>query len=224
MKINKIVNIKIIGDSLAAGVGSSDIEETNEVLFRDSLKKYYRIKTKNAWHNLLYNYLKDNNMKCRINNYGAVGAFSSQIDKHLNKLVDNNDDIVILLLGINDRKRINGLKELNNNLRSIIDKLKDMNKSIIVLTPTPSISKNEYYENRIYHTPDIVKIIKEVTFEKNVQLIDLYEYVNRYLEINNLRLEEIIFGENCRNDGFHPSDKVQKIMFDKIIKEIEINQ
>lgn len=223
MKITNNIKIKIIGDSLAAGVGSSNVEETNEVLFRDLLKKYCRVKTTTSWHNLLEKYLKENNINCTINNYGAVGVFSYQIDKFLNKLVDKDDDLVILLLGINDRKRVNGLKELNTNLRNIIDRLKKMNKKIIVLTPTPSITKNEYYENRIYHTLDIVKIIKEVSKEKDVLLIDLYEYINEYLEENNIKLEDIIYGENSRNDGFHPSDTVQRLMFERIIKDIEVS-
>lgn len=222
MIIKDNMKIKIIGDSLAAGVGSSNVEETNEVIFRDLLKKYCRVKTYNSWHNLLENYLKENNINCTIINYGAVGAFSYQIDKYLDKLVNEDDDLIILLLGINDRKRTNGLKELNVNLRSIIDKLKSKNKSIIVLTPTPSTTKNEYYENRIYHTPDIVKIIREVTKEKDVLLIDLYEYINNYLEDNKIELEDIIYGENSRNDGFHPSDTVQKLMYERIIKEIEV--
>ena len=222
MIIKDNMKIKVIGDSLAAGVGSSNIEETNEVLFRDLLKKYCRIKTYNSWHNLLEKYYKDNNIDCTITNYGTVGAFSYQINKYLDKLVSKEDDIVIVLVGINDRKRVNGLKELNTNLRSIIDKLKSMNKTIVVLTPTPSTTKNEYYENRIYHTKDIVKIIREICLEKDVLLIDSYEYINKYLEDNKLELEDIIYGDNSRNDGFHPSDKVQKLMYEKIVKDINM--
>ena len=151
-----------------------------------------------------------------------MGAFSYQVNKNLNKLVSIEDDLVIILLGINDRKRKNGLYELRVNLSNIIDKLKSMNKDIIVLTPNPSIKKNEYYKNRIYHTKDIVKIIRDVTEEKKVLLIDIYEYINLYLVENNINLEDIIYGENSRNDGFHPSDTVQKIIFECIKKEIEV--
>ena len=222
MIIKNNINIKIIGDSLAAGVGSSNIIETKNILYRDKLKKYYQIKSSNAWHNLLENYLNSNNIKCTINNYGAVGAFSYQVNKNLNKLVSKEDDLVIILVGINDRKRKNGLYELRVNLSNIIDKLKSMNKQIIVLTPNPSIKQNEYYKNRIYHTKDIVKVIKDVTEEKKVLLVDIYEYINLYLVKNNINLEDIIYGENSRNDGFHPSDTVQKIIFECIKKEIEV--
>ena len=124
MTIKNNINIKIIGDSLATGVGSSNIIETKNILYRDKLKKYYQIKTSKAWHNLLEEYLKNNNNKCNINNFGAVGAFSYQVNKNLNKLVSIEDDLVIISLGINDRKRKNGLYELRVNLSNIIDKLK----------------------------------------------------------------------------------------------------
>ena len=38
-----------------------------------------------------------------------------------------------------------------------------------------------------------------------------------YIEKNNLALDDIIYGEGCANDGLHPSDFVQKLIFDNII-------
>lgn len=222
MKIKHNSKIKIIGDSLAAGIGSSNVVISKQILFKDKIKKYYRVDSPNSWSSLLDKYLKDNKLNCSITNYGAKGAFSYQINKYLDKLINKDDNLIILLVGINDRKRKNGLNELHKNLNIIINKLKNMNKEIIVLTPNPSTYKNEHLPNRLFHTKEIVDIIKNVCMENKIELIDIYKYITDYLKISNLKIEDIIYEDKCKNDGFHPSNKIQSLIFERIKENISI--
>lgn len=216
-------NIKIIGDSIAAGVGSSNLIDTNELLFEDNGIKYFRRIAPNSWGNLLEKYLKEINPKYKVTNYGAGGAFSYQINKYLENLIDDKDDIILLLVGLNDRKREYGMTELKENCISIVEKIRNMNKEVIILTPTISTNENENYPNRIHHTDDVVKVIKEVAREENIKFIDVHQFIKDYLDNNKLNIENIIYGTNCKNDGIHPSDFIQKLIFMKVIKDFEKN-
>lgn len=108
---------------------------------------------------MLETYLHKINSTLAVVNNGCGGAYSYQIKEHLKTLVSHEDDIVFVLLGLNDRKRTNGLKELKENLDNIIERLIAWKKTVVLLTPNPSVHSNEYYENRIYHTEQIVEII-----------------------------------------------------------------
>lgn len=213
------MKIKIIGDSIAAGVGSSELIDTNEIIFKDEASVFYKRIAPNSWWGLLEKCLKNKNIK--IENLGCGGAYTYQILEHFKELINEEDDMIFILTGLNDRKRNNGLEELYNNLTQIINKIKEQNKKIILLTPPPSTKENENYLNRIYHTDEIVKIIKKVSINEKVILIDIYQYINDYLNNNNIKIEDITYGEGCKNDGLHPGDKLQKLMYEKVITEIE---
>lgn len=215
------VRIKIIGDSIAAGGGSTQSYKTDQLIFEDE-KKYFRRVSPNSWWGLLETYLHKINSTLTVVNNGCGGAYSYQIKEHLETLVSHEDDIVFVLLGLNDRKRTDGLKELKENLENIIERLISWKKTIVILTPNPSVHSNEYYENRIYHTNQIVEILKEVAVNKGVLLIDNYQFILDYLTAHNQKIDDIIFNADGVGDGLHPSDFVQKLMFENIISKIGI--
>ena len=215
------VRIKIIGDSIAAGGGSTQSYKTDQLIFEDA-KKYFRRVSPNSWWGLLETYLHKINSTLTVVNNGCGGAYSYQIKEHLETLVSHEDDIVFVLLGLNDRKRTDGLKELKENLENIIERLISWKKTIVILTPNPSVHSNEYYENRIYHTNQIVEILKEVAVNKGVLLIDNYQFILDYLTAHNQKIDDIIFNADGVGDGLHPSDFVQKLMFENIISKLGI--
>lgn len=218
----KGIRIKIIGDSIAAGAGSSMSYKTDELIFEDNGIKYYRRVAPNSWWGLLEQYLKDNYADCTVDNKGCEGAFSYQILDHIDMLVTEEDELVLVLMGLNDRKRENGMEELRRNCNVVVDRLIKNGKMVILLTPNPSSYENEHYPNRLYHTPEVVAILREAAEKNGIQLIDNYRYIMEYLKDNNLVIEDIICGDGCLNDGAHPSDKVQKLMFQNVIDTLEI--
>lgn len=215
------VRIKIIGDSIAAGGGSTQSYKTDQLILEDT-KKYFRRVAPNSWWGLLETYLHKVNSTLTVVNNGCGGAYSYQIKEYLETLVSQEDDIVFVLIGLNDRKRIDGLKELNENLENIIERLIAWGKTIIILTPNPSVYSNEYYENRIYHTNQIVGILKEVAVKKGVLLIDNYQFILDYLATHEQKIDDIIFNADGVGDGLHPSDFVQKLIYENIISKLGI--
>lgn len=117
------VRIKIIGDSIAAGGGSTQSYKTDQLIFEDTKKYFRRVSPNSWWGGVLEVYLHKINSTLAVVNNGCGGAYSYQIKEHLETLVSHEDDIVFVLLGLNDRKRTDGLKELKENLENIIERL-----------------------------------------------------------------------------------------------------
>lgn len=211
------VRIKIIGDSIAAGAGSTGSYKTEQLIFEDD-KQFFRRVAPNSWWGLLEAYLKKKNSTLTVTNNGCGGAYSYQIKNHLDEIISEEDDIVFILMGLNDRKRKDGMNELKENSEKILDELISRGKFVVVLTPNPSVHSNEYYENRLYHTDEVVEVLRKVAKERGVRLIDIYQYILDYLKDRNQKIDDIIFNPDGVGDGLHPGDIVQKLMFEKIIE------
>lgn len=215
------VRINIIGDSIAAGAGSTGGYKTEQLIFEDT-KRFFRRVAPNSWWGLLEAYLKKKNSTVTVINNGCGGAYSYQIKNHLDEMISEEDDIVFILMGLNDRKRKDGMTELKENSEKIIDELIFLGKTVVVLTPNPSIHSNEYYENRLFHTDEVVEILREVVKDRCVLFIDLYQYILSYLKDHNQKIEDIIFNPDGAGDGLHPGDFVQELMFGKIVEELRV--
>lgn len=220
--LKKGIKIKIIGDSIAAGAGSSMSYKTEELIFEEDGTKFFRRVAPNSWWGLLEQYLRDNYITCTVENKGCGGAFSYQINKHLDTLISSDDKLIFILMGLNDRKRTNGMEELKTNCECIVDHLINKGKMVILLTPTPSVQSNEYYPNRIHHTNEVVGILRDIADSRKILLVDNYKYIMEYLAKNQLVIDDIIYGEGCGNDGLHPSDHVQKLIFQNLIETLQI--
>lgn len=218
----KGVKIKIIGDSIAAGAGSSMSYKTEELIFEDDEVKFFRRMAPNSWWGLLEQYLQENYRRCTVENKGCGGAFSYQINEHLDKLISKDDNLVFILMGLNDRKRTNGMEELKTNCESVIDQLISNEKMMILLTPTPSVHSNEHYPNRIYHTDEVVRILRDIADSRKILLVDNYKYIMEHLVKNQLVIDDVIYGEGCPNDGLHPADYVQKLIFQNLVEVLQI--
>lgn len=220
--LKKGIKIKIIGDSIAAGAGSSMSYKTEELIFEEDGTKFFRRVAPNSWWGLLEQYLRDNYITCTVENKGCGGAFSYQINKYLNTLISSDDKLIFILMGLNDRKRTNGMEELKTNCECVVDQLISKGKIVVLLTPTPSVQSNEYYPNRIHHTDEVVGILRDIANSRKILLVDNYKYIMEYLAKNQLMIDDIIYGEGCGNDGLHPSDCVQKLIFQNLIETLRI--
>lgn len=218
----KGIKIKIIGDSIAAGAGSSMSYKTEDLIFEDDGTKFFRRVAPNSWWGLLEQYLNDNYNKCSVENKGCGGAFSYQINKYLDTLISSDDNLVFVLMGLNDRKRTNGMEELKANCECVVDQLISEGKMVVLLTPTPSVHSNECYPNRIYHTDEVVGILCGIADSRKILLVDNYKFIMEYLAKKQSAIDDIIYGEGCGNDGLHPSDYVQKLIFKNLIETLQI--
>ena len=74
----KGIKIKIIGYSIAAGAGSSMSHNTEELIFEEEGTKLFRRVAPNSWWGLLEQYLRNNYVKCTVENKGC-GEFLKEL-------------------------------------------------------------------------------------------------------------------------------------------------
>lgn len=215
--------IHILGDSLAAGSGSSESHQTDEIILRDGSDVFYRRVAPNSWWGLFEAYLKEKYPQCTVINNGCSGAFSYQIRNGLDQLLTGSEAVVMLLLGVNDRKREYGMAELYENLAAIIRYLKARDKLVVLLTPNPSTVQNELHPTRIYHTEDVANVILHVAEAEEVLLVDNYSNIQDYLFLSGKTIDDIIVGENCVSDGLHPADFVQQLMYQNLMRTLGLS-
>ena len=99
------IYIKIIGDSIAAGEGTSDFKKLDSTLIKVDNINFKNVQTKKSWGALLNEYLNKENKNIVLNNNGCCGMNSTQLKENINKLVSEKDDVVFILIGLNDRKK-----------------------------------------------------------------------------------------------------------------------
>lgn len=219
-KIRAGAKIKITGDSLSAGTGSSLCVKTDEIIFNDGENVFYRKTAPNSWGGLFAKYISEKYPCSRVVNKGCDGANTTQLLRNIDKIIDDDDDIVILLAGANDRKRPGGIRELYDNLIEFSEIMEKRGKLLVLASLNPSTESNEFYFNRIHHSEDIETVLTAAADEKNLLFVDNYRYIQRYLIASGKRIDDIICGEGCKNDGLHPSDFVQRLMYMNLMETL----
>lgn len=219
MKLQNQFTINIIGDSIAAGQGCSAFYQTNEMILELDDKIWYRSKSQNSWSALLEQELRSGYPDLNLINNGCCGADSTQILKGLDQLY-HQENLVLLLVGANNRKIPNGMEQLRLDLVSMIHHLKKHGSQVVLMTPPPSTIDNENYPNRLYHLDKVTKIIRDTAFHFDLLCVDLYALIHEYSKLHSLTIEELMEESGCLSDGLHPTNKVQALMADYTKKRI----
>ena len=198
-------NYIIIGDSLPYGVG-------------DYLN--------NGWVALLKKEIMvlDQNSK-NVSNYVHSAAFPGatskviayRIDSILDTYVfdaDNVENEVVLSIGVNDTKTINGEQQINLsnfivNITSIIQKVRSRHCNITILGLTRTIpttyvefKEGQFFVNDVIDRYD--EILKEICGLYNVDYIELSH----------------ILEQNHYHDGIHPNSEGHKLIYQKVITTV----
>ncbi|MEG2290335.1 MAG: SGNH/GDSL hydrolase family protein [Clostridium sp.] len=216
------VTIKVIGDSIAAGAGASDSVKSEEVVLETKEKVFFRRKGRKSWLGLFEEYLNDKFPNCSIINNGCGGINSTQIRENLSALYSKDDDVIILMVGANDRKQKDGMNILFENLTYMVRFFKQNNKKVILMSSPPSTAENESYPNRLFHNEDVNNVVACVAENEEVLFINHYKYIQEYLLYTGKTIDEVMVEENCMNDGLHPTDKVHYLMFRNLIQNLNL--
>lgn len=179
-----------LGDSLTAGIGTDNINQTFP----------FQVSQKLA--------LKNTVTTVNLANSGATSQ--ELIDNQLQKAILEKPDFVTVLIGINDIHNLVSTSQFQKNLDQILKQLKTTNTKIVVINLPflggPSLVKFPYNYLLALRTKQFNQIIKKEATQYNVQLVDLYS--------NTLELKS---NDNLYSkDDFHPSSN-EYIIWGKII-------
>ena len=243
IKITGESQITVIGDSLAAGRGSSDCSFDGNFIVKFDGRKYYAQTGRKCWVSVLKEYLENKYPGCRVINNGCNGINSHHVSKYIKSITYEDDTFVMLMIGTNNRKLPMGMNLLENDLHRVIGNLRERELDILLIGPTPSTPANENRGDRKFHMCDVDEKLKYVAAREKVRYLSLYDHFNDYIQKNNISLEEFLrpqkeieenysFPENEEEytvndwnrvpDGLHPPDSVHRMIAEYIISELKL--
>lgn len=214
--------INLVGDSITAGGGSSDDSRSGEIFITIDGTDFKRQMGQKCWASRLAKHIQERFPKSHVTNSGCSNITSTQLKDNLLSLCNKTQDIILIMIGANDRKQINGMTDLYNNLIYIVKHLKNENNEVILMSPNPSTPKNQAYSNRLYTMEDVNNVIKNVAEEEKVQFISNYDYISMYLMNSSRTIEDLMVGKNEQLDGLHPPDEAHYLIYRNIIRSLSI--
>lgn len=170
-------------------------------------------------------YIEREHSEVTADKKGVPGMYTAQLVSYAGNGfldVDYNPDIVTVLMGTNDFGLDNPLDQYEIDLENLIKVVKEKypNSRIIFLTPP----YRDYYGERKYILSgmvnhlgnslyDYINVIKEKAKENGIEVVELTE--DECLNKDNLKDSTL--------DGLHPNDKGNKLLADKVYKEVVTN-
>jgi acyl-CoA thioesterase-1 len=172
-----------LGDSLTAGVGVENINQTLPYLISEKML--------------------DKTPQVNLINLAALGATSNDlVNNQLPKVKDLNPDLVTVFIGINDVHNFVSPKTFEKNLDQAIKTLKQTPAKILVISIPYLGSKNTVYFPYQFLLDDQTKkynqILRKISLENNVQYVDIYSGTEKLFKESQ---------EYYSSDLFHPNQK-----------------
>lgn len=204
VKTTTTKKIKLIGDSITAGLGGTGYSLDGEVIYGTNKVN----ENGHCWSNSLKTYLQTN-FNCTVKNFGIGGTNSSDVVAHLSDLIKSDDDIIICMIGTNNRDLADGINVLINDLQTIYNYVKNLGKEIIFISSIPSTD-----ETYTYKMKDVDNAVMYVATKNNLKYISLYKLFIDYYESRGLGIENLLY------DCTHPNDTGYDVLFYLVINSL----
>lgn len=222
----KAVNIKLLGDSITHGSGGTGYKQEGEVIVGD----FRRNPNGYCWAKLFKEYM-ESKYNCKVTNNGCSGTTIEYTIEHFNELVYDEDDVIICTIGTNNRHKFfyevdsrptkeEMIESFYANVLALNKKLVEADKKVIFVANIPASVENETKDGenywRIIQMSDINNVYKRAQKECGFELISLYDLFLEYCKEESLNYETLL----C--DGLHPNDNGYKIMYEILVKALEV--
>ena len=225
---DKPVRIKLLGDSITHGHSGTGFRTDGEQI----IPGVNRNPNGYCWANLLRDYLQSR-YNCQVVNNGICGVYTQFLIDHFDELVDDEDDIVLCMIGTNDRHqwaaagpkktKQQRMQEVYTDILNLEEKLRKAGKPTVFMVSVPAEGVYEAEESatadagqywRQLHMDDIHDLYVKASIERDFPLIDHYTYFREYCRDNGVALSELL------KDGCHPNDRGYELMFRLILDEL----
>lgn len=206
-------HIKLIGDSITHGMGSSDFAQStdeSDFILNAGTFPQYRNYGVTCWAGMLKTYL-ESKFNCNVVNNGTSGVGVNTLLENWDTLISDEDDIIICMIGTNDRGKT--LTFYAQTLLSLYQKANDAGKRIIFMSPPPS-SLTDENNSRNLHLEDIDNACNYVSDAIGVGYISIYKSFLNYCRDKDIEIDSLLA------DGLHPNDAGYKVMFEIILETL----
>ncbi len=220
----KTVRIKLLGDSITHGVGGTGFAQNGEPI----TDGFSRNPEGHCWANMFKAYLESQYDSTVINN-ACTGTNIEFVIAHFDELVDVEDDIVICVIGTNNRhqhfwdgpkrdRRVH-MEMFYRNILALHEKFIKADKKVIFAANIPATAEDEkdggdYW--RIMHMNDICDLYTKASLVCGFPLIRLYTSFLEYCEQQNISVASLL------PDGIHPNDDGHVVICRLMMKDLGI--
>lgn len=212
-----VSNINFIGDSIVAGVGGSsyspegvpfiELSDDSKLSRKENIQGF-------CYVNLMRRRLK-RDFNINVKNRGCSKYTSALISYGIRQLVSDDDELICLCIGTNDRLIKNdNINNYINRVLSIISYIEAIGKKVVILSPIPSAMESE---NVSYNLYQISCALKELTDKLGIPYINLFELLTNKLIKEKISLEDIFV------DGLYPNDWGYYLIYLCFCEHIGIN-
>lgn len=213
---NQVGKIKLIGDSITDGNGArnySPPSSSNQVIFDDGKGNvFYEPNYHNhSWANKFREFISNDYPSVQFVNAAIGGKSAKWANENKQYWIDEDEDVVFVMLGTNDRWDSKNLSEFRINLKSFLSYVDDRSNTMIVMTANPTL--NDGNDSYNFGIREVDKVISEVTKSSGYTHISLYREMLSYSERSGATLKTLI-----ENGGSHPNNEGYDVMW-KIIQE-----
>lgn len=137
------IQVKIIGDGVAAGSGSSDDDRSGAVILTVGGRDHKEQLGKKCWASLFGAYVRGLYPASRVVNRSCSGLDSTQLRENIRQFAEDKDRLVLLMIGSNDRRLEDGQKRLKENVKYLLDYFNRKNKSVLLMSYPPPAEAHE---------------------------------------------------------------------------------
>lgn len=172
-----------LGDSVAEGIGATILDR--------------------SYTSIIYTYLKRSKKRVEYHNFSKQYAPVAWVrEEQIEKAISLQPDLITLSVGANDIRVRNMPWKFKDDLREVIQKLKDQTNATIIINSIPDFS-------HLSVIPFLIKpitrlwisrynnAIEQVARETGILYVDLFHTTGVFAKT---------FPEITGDDGFHPSD------------------
>lgn len=234
IRSGEITKIKVIGDSITHGVGGTgfqlDYGDGKVICTVDALSGLsgisFKVNTKGAcWANSFKKYIETKYPYVTVNCWGTrgmsahswltTGHTENNVFKNcLEQLITDEDELVICMIGTNDRSQGANIEEFALNMTTIINYILGKGKKLLLMSSLPASLSNENNGTQHFHMEDVNNLLCNFANNYNLWFVSLYNEVNKYLRNSKTSLNSIL------GDGLHPNDEGYDLMYKLLLEAL----
>lgn len=202
------VRIKLIGDSITHGVGGTGFAMDGDLIIQQN-GTYYRNPNGYCWANLLTAQL-ESEFNCVVTNNGVKGRTTTYFVENVDVLVGDDNDIVICMLGTNNRGTQELADSIIGDIQFLYDYCYDRGQKFIIMASSPASNTDE--SAKYIHMDDVNHYLHAVATKNRIGFIDVYSQFYNYAWYRGIDFTTLLA------DGLHPNDAGYYVMY-RIIAE-----
>lgn len=206
--------VKLIGDSRTHGSGGSGYKQDGEVI--PGTNDVRTSPNGHSWANSFRDLLAWK-YGITVVNYGISGSNSQGIRNIIASLIEPDDDLIIMMLGTNDRHNFPSAESIKTNQRAIIEYAHSMGIPVILMSAPPVAVVNDNDPIRNFGMFEVDKALKELALDYNMQHISNYDNTLKYCEYRGVTPDDLLA------DGLHENDAGHDVIFRHVVRSLGLS-